>query len=437
MVRDLKYQIVQNKPEIIWINSKLLEDRIDYDFYSINQIRVVEKLTKVSYRKLDDLVKAKRSEPQTDSKDFSYDGIDVIRMSDIDDFIIDFSNTVKIPIDIYENLKEFTLKPNTVIFGLTGVTLGKAVPISKNIKKCITNRRIAQLEIKDAFDSFYIATFINTQYGRSQLFRYSTGVAQPNIRLEDTGEILVPIPDYDIQKYIGDKVRKAEEWREEAEVLRREAEGIYSLNYEQVKKDKDKFEWVNNFYLNEDNIIPNFYKQYKLLRDKKYTYTEFENITDKIKCGIPVRRDMRIGNTYPFYGASGVTDNIGNYNFNGEYLIVAQDGSIGSVNVARNKFWANNHVWVVKVKSGWDLEFLELYLNQYNHWMSLTTGSVVPKVTSENLKKLLVPKINYEVQKSIGDKIREAKNKEQMSKSLIKQAKQDVEDLIEGSFSMK
>lgn len=67
----------------------------------------------------------------------------------------------------------------------------------------------------------------------------------------------------------------------------------------------------------------------------------------------------------------------------------------------------------------------------------MTTGSVVPKVTSENLKKLLVPKINYEVQKSIGDKIREAKHKEQKSRALIEQAKQDVENLIEGNFSMK
>ena len=458
MVRDLKYKIVQNKPEIIWINSKLLEDRIDYDFYSINQIRVVEKLTKVSYRKLDDLVKAKRSEPQTDSKDFSYDGIDVIRMSDIDDFIIDFSNTVKIPIDIYENLKEFTLKPNTVIFGLTGVTLGKAVPISKNIKKCITNRRIAQLEIKDAFDSFYIATFINTQYGRSQLFRYSTGVAQPNIRLEDTGEILVPIPDYDIQKYIGDKVRKAEELREEAKRLKKEAEEILNkeLNLKDVEfyikqTNNKKYSWTESIEI-EDRIDSEFYKP-------KYRYLSKLNNMSELSYYYKIskkRINKNIDRKIKYIDLSSVNNIIEPSDFNTKELpsraqFLVKEGNLiistlkGSNKISIIPEHLNDSVCstgfiVIASKSHLTTEYLYLVFSNKVFNMQIerySTGSIMSGVNHDNFNKMLIPVIsNKQIIDTITNKIRKHFRLLYYSKQLIQEAKQDVEDLIEGNFDM-
>jgi len=462
VVRDLKYQIVQNKPEIIWINSKLLEDRIDYDFYSINQIRVVEKLTKVSYRKLDDLVKAKRSEPQTDSKDFSYDGIDVIRMSDIDDFIIDFSNTVKIPIDIYENLKEFTLKPNTVIFGLTGVTLGKAVPISKNIKKCITNRRIAQLEIKDAFDSFYIATFINTQYGRSQLFRYSTGVAQPNIRLEDTGEILVPIPDYDIQKYIGDKVRKAEELREEAKTLQKEIDILLEVDM-LLKEETDKvyniydskINWTNEINI-EDRIDPNFYQ-------KKYISTIEKLGNNKVRLEKYVRITKiryQTGNINKYIEISSINNSFGTIDeveelrpeeipTSAKYQVKEGDILVSLVRPTRKAISIVTKEYdnaictggfaVLQSKGKVPVEFLTAVLRtnfvgiQFERYCA---GSTYPTINEDDVVKVFIPMYSENQINKITENYRRIIDNIYTSKKLIEEAKQDVEDLIEGNFDM-
>ncbi|WP_457945376.1 restriction endonuclease subunit S [Caproiciproducens sp. LBM24188] len=458
----MKYQIVQNKPEIIWINSKLLEDRIDYDFYSINQIRVVEKLTKVSYRKLDDLVKAKRSEPQTDSKDFSYDGIDVIRMSDIDDFIIDFSNTVKIPIDIYENLKEFTLKPNTVIFGLTGVTLGKAVPISKNIKKCITNRRIAQLEIKDAFDSFYIATFINTQYGRSQLFRYSTGVAQPNIRLEDTGEILVPIPDYDIQKYIGDKVRKAEELREEAKTLQKEIDILLEVDM-LLKEETDKvyniydskINWTNEINI-EDRIDPNFYQ-------KKYISTIEKLGNNKVRLEKYVRITKiryQTGNINKYIEISSINNSFGTIDeveelrpeeipTSAKYQVKEGDILVSLVRPTRKAISIVTKEYdnaictggfaVLQSKGKVPVEFLTAVLRtnfvgiQFERYCA---GSTYPTINEDDVVKVFIPMYSENQINKITENYRRIIDNIYTSKKLIEEAKQDVEDLIEGNFDM-
>lgn len=434
------FKVINDRPSIVIVNTPAIDvNRLEGEFYKYDYLNAIDKIKKIRFLPLENLVDDIKDGPggwDINISDYVEQGVPMLRTINIVDGLVNLDECVFIDIEKHKQLKRSRVVKNDVLLSVRG-TIGKSAVYSKNFEANI-NAALVKITLKDnIIDPYFLVAFFNCKYGRLQTERIANGAVQLNMNLTEAKSNLIPIPSPEIQKYIGDKVRKAEELREEAKRLKKEAEEIFNQNYEQIRKNDSKFEWVNSYYLNEDNIIPNFYKQYELLRDKKYVYIEFENIVESIKCGIPVRSDMRIGDIYPFYGASGVTDNIGDYNFDGEYLIVAQDGSIGSVNVARNKFWANNHVWVVKVKNGWDLEFLELYLNQYNYWISLTTGSVVPKVTSENLKKLLVPKINYEVQKSIGDKIREAKHKEQKSKALIEQAKQDVEDLIEGNFSMK
>lgn len=437
------YYAVCVKPSCLWTEETLIDKRIDAHFYSIKYMQYYNKLMKCKIKKMSlyNICSRMNSGPFGSAllaSQYVDKGVAFIRPLNCKDYIVDIDNDVVfISKEDSERLKSSKFSSGDLIFTKIGNGIGDVAIIPQKIFECNISGNLMGVKVKNNIDNYYVLTFLKSIYGQNQIWQGMMNSAKPKIDMDTLKSIVIPIPSPEIQKYIGDKVRRAEELREEAKRLKKEAEEIFNQNYEQIRKNDSKFEWVNSYYLNEDNIIPNFYKQYELLRDKKYVYIEFENIVESIKCGIPVRSDMRIGDIYPFYGASGVTDNIGDYNFDGEYLIVAQDGSIGSVNVARNKFWANNHVWVVKVKNGWDLEFLELYLNQYNYWISLTTGSVVPKVTSENLKKLLVPKINYEVQKSIGDKIREAKHKEQKSKALIEQAKQDVEDLIEGNFSMK
>ena len=61
---------------------------------------------------------------------------------------------------------------------------------------------------------------------------------------------------------------------------------------------------------------------------------------------------------YPYYGASGVIDYIDDYIFNGQYLLIAEDGeNLNSRKLpvaffAKGKFWVNNHAHIVRAKAG-------------------------------------------------------------------------------------
>ncbi|MXF14084.1 restriction endonuclease subunit S, partial [Escherichia coli] len=134
--------------------------------------------------------------------------------------------------------------------------------------------------------------------------------------------------------------------------------------------------------------------------------SKLSNFISKCKCGDPIKSEDRVPGPYFYYGASGPIDTHTEFNFNGKYLIIAQDGSIGCANVADGKFWANNHVWVLKVKDEYDIESICRFLDKhFPCWKGVTTGSVVPKVTSENLLNILIP-IDIAKNREIGSKLR-------------------------------
>ncbi len=113
---------------------------------------------------------------------------------------------------------------------------------------------------------------------------------------------------------------------------------------------------------------------------------------------VPVRSDDRMGmqGQYPYYGASGVIDYVNRYLFDGDYLLVAEDGanllsrSTPIAFDACGKFWVNNHAHVVQPRTGADQGYLRIYLNSLDlqEWV---TGSAQPKLTQAKLNSIRVP----------------------------------------------
>lgn len=131
----------------------------------------------------------------------------------------------------------------------------------------------------------------------------------------------------------------------------------------------------------------------------------------------PVTKTDRIKGTYPYYGANGIQDYVDDYIFDGNYLLVGEDGSVLTssntpiINWVSGKFWVNNHAHVLAEKSDFSLKFISYILSTRNI-QGLVTG-VPPKLNQENLNSILIfiPPISDEQRKiasflqSIDDKI--------------------------------
>jgi type I restriction enzyme S subunit len=61
---------------------------------------------------------------------------------------------------------------------------------------------------------------------------------------------------------------------------------------------------------------------------------------------------------YPYYGANGQVDSIDDYIFDGEYVLLAEDGgyfddpSRGVAYEVSGKFWVNNHAHILSARGG-------------------------------------------------------------------------------------
>ena len=108
---------------------------------------------------------------------------------------------------------------------------------------------------------------------------------------------------------------------------------------------------------------------------------------------IPVKEADRQSGPYPYYGASGVVDYTDNFLFDGEYLLIAEDGeNLRTRNtpiafIVNGKFWVNNHAHIVTGNDNADTRFL-LYALLSLDISSYLTGSTMPKLTQGNLNKL-------------------------------------------------
>ena len=110
---------------------------------------------------------------------------------------------------------------------------------------------------------------------------------------------------------------------------------------------------------------------------------------------VPVKGNERKPGPYPYYGASGIVDRVDGYLFDGEYLLIGEDGENLRTRqtpiafIAKGKFWVNNHAHIVRGNHRADTRFLSYVLSQTDIGGYLT-GSTMPKLTQGNLNRVPV-----------------------------------------------
>ena len=102
------------------------------------------------------------------------------------------------------------------------------------------------------------------------------------------------------------------------------------------------------------------------------------------------RADMK--RLYPYYGAVSIVDYVDDYIFDGEYILLSEDGIYvvdesghPLIQHIKGKFWANNHAHILKGKMPFNEDSLHLFLSNTN-MATIVTGAAQPKINQANLK---------------------------------------------------
>ena len=131
--------------------------------------------------------------------------------------------------------------------------------------------------------------------------------------------------------------------------------------------------------------------------------------SERVPLSLAIRKKMT-NKIYDYYGASGVIDKVEGYLFSERLLLIGEDGanllsrSKDNAFFAEGKFWVNNHAHVLDCSEKYILDYVAFVINS----MSLekyVTGSAQPKLTQDNLNKILIPLPPKEEQKRITNEV--------------------------------
>ena len=246
-------------------------------------------------------------------------------------------------------------------------------------------------------------------YFRSDLFRKAvTNNAFMTLRASFNEDIFtfldVFLPDYDEQVRIGDMLYavecKIQKNKEINDYLEEMAKTIYDY-------------WFVQFDFPDENGNPYkssggkmiFCKELNRNIPQNWEYTSVGNITkcldsDRIPLSSHQREEMK--GTIPYYGATGIMDYVNRPIFSGDFVLLAEDGSVmddnGNPILQRisGDVWINNHTHVLQPVNGYSCRLLYLLLKNIPVSM-IKTGSIQLKINQANLNSYNILNIPKEI----------------------------------------
>lgn len=224
---------------------------------------------------------------------------------------------------------------------------------------------------------------------QNDIFMCARGGAQKNLNPDHFYEIDIPLPPLDIQ--------------------------------EQLVKELNGYTKI----INGAKQITDYWEP-KIEIDPKWEKVKLPSISEnKDSQRKPVTKSVRSSGKYPYYGASGIVDYVDNYIFDGDYLLISEDGAnllARSTPIAfsiSGKNWVNNHAHILKFKNSDTQKFVEVYINQINI-SEYVTGVAQPKLNQQALNAIEIPLPPPVILKQIVEKIEAERELVKSSEKLIR-----------------
>lgn len=461
--------IISEKPDIIWLNKFEIFNRINSNHFRSYMIKNDEniKSSNLNMMKIKDIVDKNRRGK----------GFGAICRGDIVNYKV--RNLTNYGIDhdadtigneLYKKNKLAHILRGDVLLASTGVgSLGK-VDLFCGDFDATADGHITILTAKNGFDGGYLKSYLQCEFGQILIEQNTLGsTGQTELYPKDIGEMIIPIPSPEIQKYIGDKVRRAEELREEAKRLKEEAEDIVDKAIdidnltEKVRKYTVKNKWVNSSKI-EGRVDGQYYTSpiIEINKDmakvnadictlkevakvgKGFSFSDEDNLE-----GVPYVRISDLDDLLIDYSKIVKTDyktyqQKVNAQLKEYDLVMAITGAtIGKVSMFYGKEVEKSTLSAdtayVRFKNPIDSVACLLYLKTIIGQIAITqgiTGATNKHLAMEDIRNIGLPKFEENIKEMVKNKIINSIDNIYTSKQLIQEAKQDVEDLIEGNFDM-
>ncbi|AVS39327.1 restriction endonuclease subunit S [Campylobacter coli] len=403
------------------------------------------------------------------------DGIPIYRMNDIDNMLCNFEVKKYALIDKNE-LQTFRLNYGDVLFNRTNSYefVGRTGIFYNNRENFVFASYLVRLVCnKEILLPEYLTVFLNTHIGKKEIRRRARpSINQTNVNPEELKEIKIPIFPMEFQLEIQNLVKDSHKALEESKELYKKAEetlylelGLDSKNplqslldsktnnptkslnisirtlkesflktgrldseyYQSKYEDIEKFiKSYPNGYDSFSNIINNKDTNFTPKNNENYSYIELANIGNNGNISEPI---SDLGKNLPTRARRIVSK--------GDVIISSIEGSLSSCALITQEFdkhlvstgffvlnskLLNGETLLVMFKS----QIFQEYLKKF------PSGTILCAINKEELSKILIPKIDSTTQEKIAKYIQESFNLRKKSKQLLDNAKNKVEEQIQG-----
>jgi len=169
--------------------------------------------------------------------DYPDHGIPFLRVQNIMPGYLNLDNVAYISEQVHHTLlSRSQLRVNDVLLTITGVSYGKAAYVPDGIGEANINQHSVRMHFTPNLLPEYVATFLNSRFGKLQTDMKITGVTRPALDYHEIGGILIPVLPIHEQQSIQQVLKQAEAIRRQAQRLYADAETIllHELGLDQV-----------------------------------------------------------------------------------------------------------------------------------------------------------------------------------------------------------
>lgn len=149
-------------------------------------------------------------------------------------------------------------------------------------------------------------------------------------------------------------------------------------------------------------------------------------------------RSQKIG-CYPYYGANGIQGYIDQYIFDGEYVLLAEDGGHfddftenAIAQYVKGKIWVNNHAHILQT-SHCNTKFL-FYMLEHKDIRSYINGTSRAKLNQEDMLQISIPMPSREIQDKISTILMQIDNEICIANSIYQRLGKYKEGLLQRLF---
>ncbi len=290
------------------------------------------------------------------------------------------------------------IKPNDILFVNKG-TPGRVCLVPNPVTFCAAQDMMAFRSDPEKINYKYLFAVLRSNEIQKKIENNHVGLVIPHFRKQELSSLLIPIKSKQEQKAIGELYILLSEKIELNNRINAELEAMAKTLYDY---------WFLQFDFPDKNGKPYKTSGGKMVWNEalKREVPDLEgwsvaslsnavNIYDSKRIPLSnMERENKKGK-YPYYGATSVMDYIDDYIFDGEYILLAEDGSVMDekglpiVQFIWGKTWVNNHAHVLQPKIQSNNEFL-FHLLKSISVVQIMTGSIQKKINQENLMNVKV-----------------------------------------------